>query len=78
MSERFERKPEQYGPDGCDQCRRSDTCELGTTGKLMPLWIDHDTGETLCERCKNIRSNARSQPEQSDTVGRDVGFLKGG
>ena len=61
MPERFERKPERWAVDGCEQCGRSDTCELTTTGKLMPLWIDNASGETVCERCKHIRSNARNQ-----------------
>jgi hypothetical protein len=64
----LERKTEQYAPDYCDQCGRSDTCELGTTGKLMPLWIDHDTGETVCERCKDkyMTPNASRQDQTAE------------
>jgi len=69
MPERWERKPERWAVDGCEQCGMSDTCELKTTGRLLPLWIDNDTGETVCEQCKRIRSNSVldiSRPPNSD------------
>jgi hypothetical protein len=52
-TERYERKPAQRDVDGCERCGRSDTSALETSGNLLPLWVDRDTGETVCERCRD-------------------------
>jgi hypothetical protein len=42
----------------CNQCGRSDASALKTTGKPLKLWRDNESGESVCETCKRIRSDA--------------------
>ena len=52
MSTRFEKKAPTTAQETCEICWRADTDDLLTTGELTEMWLDNDTGETLCARCK--------------------------
>lgn len=45
----------------CDQCCNRDTEDVFERGRLDTMWLDEQTGETLCSTCKAKREQEGGQ-----------------
>jgi hypothetical protein len=53
---RFTELPPTPDYCACDHCGRQDWSEIHTTGQLLTMWDDADTGETLCPSCMALEA----------------------